>query len=60
MRIILEGNAVDELVEAIIRAERDGAGTYRLRISADGSTVKFKINEGMWSPLYLQEQETER
>lgn len=46
----IEGPALDYLLLALgIRVETD---VYRIRIwqTDDGSGIKIKVNEGMWSP----------
>ena len=52
--IKIEGKALRDLVDAT-RFLRTAIRT--LRISSDGFTVKFKINEGTWSPPYKLEAE---
>jgi hypothetical protein len=49
----LEGDAAIELdTEALARALVDAVTVHTLRVARDGDAVKFKVNEGVWSPPY--------
>lgn len=52
MRIItIEGATLDTFAEVL--ADMHGAGLlYRLRVAVDAEGLKFKFNEGTWSPPY--------
>jgi len=45
--ITLTGAPLRELL-----AEIADGGVHTLRVARDGDTVKFKINEGCWTPGY--------
>jgi hypothetical protein len=49
--ITIEGDALEALIREL---SRRGASCepYRLRVAYDEDTVKFKLDEGMWSPPY--------
>ncbi len=51
--ITLEGLALGRLIERI-RATANGE-IYRLRVAVDAGDLKFKVNEGTWSPPYNPE-----
>jgi hypothetical protein len=49
--ITFEGEALKALSRSIDRRV-EGSGLYRLRVARDGDSIKFKLNEGTWSPPY--------
>ena len=48
--ITIEGKALGEFVEAVNRGT-----VYRIRIWDGGDVIKFKLNEGMWTPPIKKE-----
>ena len=52
-RVELEGEGLARFL-AELGAQKPSS-IYRLRISTQGQTVKWKINEGMWTPPYRNE-----
>jgi hypothetical protein len=45
-----------ELMHALKAAEKRG-GIRKMRVKIEGDKVKFKVNEGIWSPPYGEIQE---
>ena len=45
-----------DLMHAIAAAQK-GHGVRKLRVKIEGDKVKFKVNEGIWSPPYGEIQE---
>jgi len=39
-----------EEVKSLQQSLNGAASLRKLRVSSDGNSVKFKINEGVWSP----------
>jgi hypothetical protein len=49
--ITIEGDALRDLLREI-DGDAGDRQLYRLRVAYDGDGVKFKLDEGMWSPSY--------
>lgn len=47
---IIEGADLNHLLDLLGADRPETAGIYAIRVSQDGSGVKFKVNAGMWSP----------
>lgn len=48
MKIVtIEGPALGALADAIANNT-----IYRLRVAEDGDSIKFKLNEGTWTPPF--------
>lgn len=47
--ITIEGDALADLLREIYEGQRD---PNRLRVAIDVDGVKYKLDEGMWSPPY--------
>jgi hypothetical protein len=44
--IEINGTELQQLIYELTQNRK----AYKLRVSVDGDTVKFKMNSGMWSP----------
>ena len=55
--ITLEGKSLRDLLAELTY---DLAGVHTVRVASDGDGVKFKVNEGMWSPGYPLADEDKR
>jgi hypothetical protein len=54
--ITIEGDALSALLAEAL----NGRMPYRLRVARDVDGVKFKIDEGMWTPPYPEADEDVR
>jgi hypothetical protein len=51
MQIIkIDGESARSVIDSL--SSLDLAGVYSLRVAFDEDSVKFKVNEGAWSPPY--------
>jgi hypothetical protein len=51
MQIIkIDGESARSVIDSL--SSLDLAGVYSLRVAFDEDSVKFKVNEGTWSPPY--------
>lgn len=49
-----------EALAALTKELADHPAEYSLRVSGEGDVVRFKVDEGMWSPPYKQEADPKR
>jgi hypothetical protein len=50
--ITIEGDALRALLHALAADLMRGPVPYRIRVARDVDGVKFKLDEGIWSPPY--------
>jgi hypothetical protein len=58
--ITIEGIALQDLFYALRRFDESKVNVHTLRVARDVDEVKFKINEGVWSPGYPMAEEDRR
>jgi hypothetical protein len=57
--ITIEGEALRDLLREV-DGDAGDRQLYRLRVARDGDGVKFKLDEGVWSPPYPEADEDVR